>query len=420
MVSMRMTRISLGLGCLLALGCKTRSHGGDDSGTLRKSTEEGTESSTVMTRLQRVSGVVEVSQLKQQGQSGISLLGEAKLESLLPSLARFKYEASGIAFYENALYVVLDNQYRALIQIPVELSGGSASLSSKGAIAGIHGLDIEKENRFDMKSKAGFEGITVVKRGGQDMMYLLQEARWKDSAYKNSKPRSKLIDDTNPEFTINGGGFSRFFPHGATDGNSDGPNIEHQGFNNRLTLTVPFETSNKGFEGISNLTVGATTYILALCEGNSCLSEDQNVRKFDGIITIFADKGQDWRPIARISLKDRVPFLDFSDMAIQWNEPANSGKATGKILITSQTDAAIWSADIALDISDSSASATFSNERFFVLGADLGYCNIEGITWIDAKQGLIALASDSAKSDVSESSVCQDKDQSVHILKLGS
>jgi hypothetical protein len=323
------------------------------------------------------------------------LIVEAKIESLISPATPVKYEASGVALYDHSLFIVIDNQFQSLIKIPITESGKHMTLGPKGQLVG--------EHDFIKDSKAGFEGITIIKNGAADMMYLLQEVKWKKSTFDAP---------SKPEISTDASAISRFYPQTGQ--------IDHRGFINELIPEKGFATENKGFEGIANLSVSGSTYLLTLCEGNSCLAKDQNLKNFDGIVTVFAEKKKAWKPIGRLSLGNKVPFLDYSDMDIHWEKVQSAGGkhiAHGKILITSQMDSAIWSADMILTIGDGAAAASFSNEKFFILGADLGYCNVEGITWLNTEKKIVAIASDAAKKD-EENKKCLDKEQSIHVVSL--
>lgn len=397
----QLSSIIIALGVLSAINaCKSSENKNGSENLLDGKGKRSDEAQTLEQRIryfQKEMGnkEAEIIHLNLQHTPTSNLIAERKIADMITPQTSIVYEASGIGVDDDNLYIAIDNQYSAIIALPFDLALGALSLNGEGRLIG--------STDFVGGSKAGFEGLTIAKTR-PPTMYLLQECKWRQDPSQ---------DPGKTKVTDRGAGISRLILGQAK--------IEHAGYPNLLPTPKKFSSENKGFEGLANLVASGQTYLFGLCEGNNCEAKDEGLNSFNGTIHIFTEESPaSWQAIASIEFGNRIPFLDFSDLDLAWRDikiGENSVTADGSIFITSQMDSAIWSADIAISIKGHNVQYRFEHEKFYVLGAHLGYCNIEGITELDHKRRIVAVASDAAKSDETNP-LCRSKEQSVHILKL--
>jgi hypothetical protein len=341
-----------------------------------------------------------------------NVLLEAKLGTLMGNRTEeIKYEASGVVLDAlGRLVVVNDNQSESIMAIPLIRQNWAFGA---GFLLGAQILDEQ--------SHAGFEGITIAMdtNSNESYYYLLQEIKWSDAFAR--KPSNRVL-----EVDLNRGGISRC-PADACK------IIEHAAdrFATSLEQDRKFVSENKGNEGLSSVSLLGQTLMLTLCEGNLCMSKDKDLTEegYGGILTFYrlGRKGKSWHPAGSLNLGPAVPFNDFSDLSIAWGQEQIHGAEStieGSLLITSQMDSAIFAGTLTLnaalnhdDKDKIEVTGSISNGHFYELGSASGYCNVEGITWVDLDRHIVAVASDAAKKDEANT-VCNDKDQSLHIVKL--
>jgi hypothetical protein len=202
---------------------------------------------------------------------------EAKLNELLRGQSEEdKHEASGALFFNNEIFVVFDNYYM-VAKINIEIN--------KAKLLG--------EN----KKGGGYEGITY--DNINDRFYLIEESLTNKGAF------NARLNHANKDFIIK----------------------------SKKWLKYNFQSDNKGFEGLTFVTKNNKTYILALCEGNECDSEEISKIQGAGRIKVFEKKKKKWKYIASIRIPQSLEFVDYSGIDI--NEQ-------NILAITSQESSAIW------------------------------------------------------------------------------
>lgn len=201
-----------------------------------------------------------------------------------------------------------------------------------------------------------------------------------------------------------------------------------------------FEGASKGFEGaIGFPDVSGELYILALCEGNHC-SNDKKIKKDvgNGRVVIMKKKvnianksnllenntptteeEQEciWETVKIVKIPKSAAFLDYSDIDIT---------STGKVVISSQEESAVWLGHASGIVDGVIDPVTFefvdSNTKSSVLsfpkdtGCHTVYCNIEGIHFIDDQ--MLMAVSDKMKSGGKQDYRCLEKDQSIHAFVI--
>ena len=170
-----------------------------------------------------------------------------------------------------------------------------------------------------------------------------------------------------------------------------------------------FASANKGFEGISWLRRGGEDYLLALCEGNFCLSDDEADRG-NGRLEVLKQTSSGWAWVAEIIIPAAADFLDYSDIDLDGT----------RLAIVSQKSAALWIGELsatsweilgegaAYDLPRGDSSGTVG------AGEEVIYCNIEGVSWISPSR--VVMVSDMAKSG--DPAACLAKDQSIHVFDV--
>jgi uncharacterized protein YjiK len=172
-------------------------------------------------------------------------------------------------------------------------------------------------------------------------------------------------------------------------------------------LDFPIRQANKGMEGLTCLRRDGQLFLLGLCEGNGCRGGAAGRRPGSGRIQVFAHgetrvKGH----VATIRLPASLPFEDYSSLTI----------ANDRLCVLSQTASAVWvgrfsSADWA--VVDEGSVYGFPLD---LVGKTV-YCNVEGISWLDADR--FVFVSDRRKAGCQKRR-CASKDQSIHIVRVPS
>ncbi len=272
------------------------------------------------------------------------LVQEKKLSRLLDAGLK-NYEASGIALRDGSLYVVFDNSTRLGI-LDVALTTGRL----------MDGSDESSQ----------YEGVTAA--GGADSgLYVVVEADASGTAVVVPFDRNVL------------------------------PRVTE-------TTDIAFADRNKGIEGIAWISLGATEYLLALCEGNLCTQDETSIG--NGRIKVLAHRNGMWVTDTTLSLPTQAAFVDYSDIAILPRDDASFD-----IAVLSQQSSVLWMGVLTMNpwvVVGSGAVYDLprSNE-----GA-IQYCNLEGVTFLD--RTTLAMVSD--RSD--GKGACGNKDESAHIFRL--
>jgi len=287
----------------------------------------------------------------------LELLAEAKIKDLLKDSKVSRYEASGIQYKDNHIYIVLDN-----IPHLVCISKDIDATSTVANLIKVHG-----------GKGTGYEDITydsLTKR-----WYCLNEADKTKSGVL--KPRIDAYDNS----------FK---------------------FIESFWLDFTLEADNKGMEGLSHLHYRGKDFILGLCEGNACKSGKKGRKPGKGRIQLFKHAPNKWEHTGTIKLPKSVQFEDYSSLDIQ----------NRYVTVISQESSAIWVGRVSKN-PNSLDDLWEDNGQVYLFPRDkdgkIIFCNLEGITWI--KKGIFSVVSDKTKRG-KQSKRCKQKDQSIHIFKL--
>ena len=194
--------------------------------------------------------------------TGAHILGapvaEAKMYKLLPGFDHTDdFEASGVYYLSNYLYVACDNIYKiAKIKSTLPINSSQNSLLSTGAPG---------------SGSSGFEGITYDSHGTVNW-FVVQESVQNGSVYQ---PRINEYDGS-------------------------------MNYQDRAWADYYFNSSNnnKAFEGIAWVYRGGEDYLLGLVEGT-------------GKIAVIKKTSGDWVLVDSITLPSNVTFTDYSDIAVK-------------------------------------------------------------------------------------------------------
>ena len=279
----------------------------------------------------------------------LRLLSERKLADLLPrGSVGDRLEPSGVLAEHDYLYVVFDNLTR------VARIGGGLSNRRGAAWLGSH------------SDARGFEDIAYSRR--KKRFYLLIEAMRADGGYQSA------VVETD----------ERFHPI------------------RRAWLDFPFESENKGFEGLTCVGRGKDEYLLALCEGNKCKAGKAGRKPGGGRIQVFRAMGDAWRHVDTIRIPKSVTFEDYSALDVRGR----------RVAVVSQSSSGVWIGSFApdsWDLVDDGLVYSFPTDA----KNRTVYCNAEGIAWLAA--GRVAIVSDRMRPS-KDRERCRQKDQSVHIF----
>ena len=281
----------------------------------------------------------------------LRLLSERKLADLLPrESADDRLEPSGVLAEHDYLYVVFDNMTR------VARIGEGLSSRRGAAWLGSHG------------EEKGFEDIAYSRR--KKRFYLLIEAKRADGGFQGA------VVETDDRFR----------------------QIR------RAWLDFPFESKNKGFEGLTCVGRGKDEYLLALCEGNKCKAGKAGRKPGGGRIQVFQAMRDTWRHVDTIRLPKSVTFEDYSALDVRGR----------RVAVVSQASSGVWVGSFApnsWDLMDDGLVYSFPTDA----KNRTVYCNAEGIAWLAADR--LAIVSDRMRPS-KDRERCRRKDQSVHIFAL--
>lgn len=304
-----------------------------------------------------------------------------------------KFEASGILIHpDGQLYVVFDSLWKV-----ARLSNTALDKNSKNRLIGIE--EIHKDD-------SSFEGITW--SNIEKTFYIVIESREGTEKDKFFPVIVKCDKNLN------------FIEQCPVD----------------LTDDLKSLSSNKGFEGLTCLEVGNDFCLLGLCEGNFCKGGDEGRVRGGGTIHALKKNGDKWEINATIRLPKKVKFIDYSDLDIyRGNRIAVVSQESSKLWIGRLTDAERNDILKGNDITISDQGKTYNfpkakydsgKPKYLLPGSTkaesidcakkmTAYCNVEGISWIDANR--IAVVSDRRKKKGQEP-ICAGKDQSIHVFDI--
>jgi hypothetical protein len=188
------------------------------------------------------------------------------------------------------------------------------------------------------------------------------------------------------------------------------------------TVDFAFSSENKGVEGAAVLAArDGRSFLLALCEGNSCAGGAEGRSVGHGTILVLERQlslAGDCSYVLRqrLALPPAANFRDYSSVSILGN----------RIAVASQENSAVWIGTIEPETDPRSAA-------LFVLGGgkagngkiydfprndacQIKYCNIEGI-FFESPSVLITV-SDAMKKGGDQSFRCHDKGQTVAVFQI--
>ena len=278
----------------------------------------------------------------------LGLVTEAKIADLLGESPTGRYEASGVVRRDDVSYVVFDNMPHI---------GKVASLTA-GA---------EQNVLLNQNGRLGYEDIAH--DPVTDHFFALTEA----------SPRGKGFMAKIHEYDGE-------FRHLSTD-----------------WLDFPLETANTGMEGLTCVSSASKLYLLAVCEGNRCRGGDAGREPGGGRIQVFERRRHGWGHVATIRLPAKLPFRDFSSVAV-------SGQ---RIAVLSQESAALWLGTLRTpgwDVVDEGVIYRFPVDE----EGRTAYGNAEGVAWLSADR--VVVVSDRVKDDQHRRS--RAKDESIHVFMI--
>ena len=172
---------------------------------------------------------------------------------------------------------------------------------------------------------------------------------------------------------------------------------------NKNWVNVKFDDENKGFEGLEHVRQGKKEYLLALCEGNKCRGGKQGKKPGGGRIQVLQKAKNGWKKTHTIKLPKTLRFKDYASLSLRGN----------RLAIVSQQNSELWIGKLkSKSWKISGRGRTYQFPR--TPKGLRPYGNVEGACWI-GKQRLVVV-SDKKKKD--QDSLCEKKDQSIHIIEL--
>jgi hypothetical protein len=172
-------------------------------------------------------------------------------------------------------------------------------------------------------------------------------------------------------------------------------------------LPFEFDEANKGFEGLTFVLRDGNDYLLALCEGNDCRSDEAGQAPGSGRIQVFQKIDEDWAHAGTINLPETVHFEDYAALDIQ----------DGRVAIVSQASQRLWVGALAGSTWEFvQPEGRAVEDTIYAFPGDQGapYCNVEGIFWLGPDQ--VVAVSDQTQDD--QPPECRARDQSIHLFKL--
>jgi len=164
-----------------------------------------------------------------------------------------------------------------------------------------------------------------------------------------------------------------------------------------------FPNYNQGFEGMAWLRVGATEYLLALCENNDCAGDD--APRGRGRLHLLALQDGTWMTTLVLELPHDVTFANYSDLAL-----FDAGEGMYRVAVLSRKSSALWLGTLTTDPWSLLGPGTFYG--FPREDGDVRYCSLEGVTFLGPRS--LALVSDASNGD----KPCSSEDESIHLFEL--
>ena len=174
-------------------------------------------------------------------------------------------------------------------------------------------------------------------------------------------------------------------------------------YRERRWVNYSFEKRNRGFEGLSAARWQRNDFLLALCEGNYCLSGRPALVPGGGRIQVLRREGALWQPVAEIKLPRKLNFKDYSAVSLRGDN----------IAVVSQKSSRLWIGKLRYkDWTIVGAGQTFEFPRT-KQGKRL-YCTVEGLGWLSAST--FVMVSDLSKDGYPDR--CGRTDQSIHVFRF--
>jgi hypothetical protein len=282
-----------------------------------------------------------------------------------------KFEASGVVKRNDDILVVFDSCMQ-IAQLTIDGPATKPVFSGSAWII---------PTLTDVDGVKGFEGITRNRMLGDDKLYMVVESLERTNEKGKKFYNGKVV-------TLN---------------------QSYSGAGEWLDYGLP--SSNKGFEGVAVITSPSKKKprLFALCEGNRCRTGKAGKKPGEGRIRVFKPGNGKWIHLGKISLPDRVKFIDYSDLDIVINTKGTEAV----VAVLSQASQQLWVGSLDLHSFEWQGKGKVYN---FPSKSKGGFCNVEGVSWLDDKCNKIIVVSDRKKSDQPED--CKYYDQSIHLFEL--
>ncbi len=282
----------------------------------------------------------------------LNLIQEHKIHEIFGTRIDERFEASGVCAHEGSFYVIFDN--------------------------------LPHTGRLNMALTPGGPEHVLYRQRGDDIGY-------EDITLNERERRFYLLIEAVP------------FAPGVFKAKIDEYDMDFRWLESHW-LDFPLEVENKGLEGLTWLQRGDQDYVLAVCEGNKCKGGALGRKPGGGRIQIFQKGPGQWERVGKLKLPKTLLFEDYSGLDV----------VEDRLAVVSQQSSAVWVGQLTPDawqLVDEGSVYLFPRDA---KGNSL-YCNIEGVSWIDARQ--IVVVSDKAKPGT-QPKKCAQKDQSIHVFSL--
>jgi hypothetical protein len=184
-------------------------------------------------------------------------------------------------------------------------------------------------------------------------------------------------------------------------------------------LDFKFDSDNKGIESVRHFEWNDSLYMLALCEGNNCLSGKSGNQPGNGRILLTQHVNAtdttpcSWKVIKMINIPPEAAFIDYAGIGYWRPNDADSKFMFG---VLSQESSALWVGEFDLDLWEFTTGVGHvyhfpRDDACFVQ-----HCNVEGFQFLD--KGMIVVTSDRMKGHGKQSFHCFDNDQSILYFNL--
>jgi hypothetical protein len=167
-------------------------------------------------------------------------------------------------------------------------------------------------------------------------------------------------------------------------------------------LDFAIVSDNKGMEGLTSVSRGGELTLVALCEGNRCRGGREGERPGGGRLQLFRPAVDTCEHLATVRLPSRVPFIDYSSLAVRGD----------RIAVLSQRSSALWVGSFrpgSWEFADHGTCYDLPRDT----EGRIQYGTAEGVSWLADDR--VAVVSDRAPRDAPR---WRTKHRSVHIFAL--